>query len=90
MVETKLAEIRIDISKDTGEIMLFIETGCGFRPVMGWPDVRCLHSFADNLLGICSDINNKVQRETDNVLGDTGILQDIDWGNFNDNNKEEQ
>jgi hypothetical protein len=64
MVETKLAVLRIDVSKETGEIMLLIETACGFRPVIGWPNVNGLHDFANNLLGVCSNINSQdVEKE---------------------------
>jgi len=63
MRETKLAAIRVDVSRETGEIMLMIETGCGFRPVIGWPDVNGMQDFAKTLLGICSLIADKAARE---------------------------
>ena len=59
MIDTKIAVLRIDVDSNTGEVMLLIETGCGFRPVMGWPNVNSLHNFADNLSGICSKIMTK-------------------------------
>jgi hypothetical protein len=59
MMETRLAILQVEVSKETGEVMLLIETGCGFRPVMGWPDVNGLQYFAERLLGICSSINGK-------------------------------
>lgn len=59
VVETKLAVLQVEVSKETGEVMLLIETACGLRPVMGWPDVNGLQDFAKTLLGICSDINGK-------------------------------
>jgi hypothetical protein len=34
-MEPKLAVMRVDMSRETDEIMLFVETACGFRPVMG-------------------------------------------------------
>ena len=39
--------------------MLLIETECGFRPVMGWPDTSSLNNFAEMLIGICVRINEK-------------------------------
>ena len=52
-----MAHFRLDTSRDTGEVMLLIETKCGFRPVMGWPDADSLQDFAENLIGICARIS---------------------------------
>lgn len=79
MLETKLAALRIDVSKETGEIMMFIETACGFRPVMGWPNVNGLCDFANKLLGVCSDINGRYNYITDKVQTDIdALLKNID------------
>jgi hypothetical protein len=59
IMETKLAALRVEVSKETGEVMLFIETACGPRPVMGWPNLGSLRDFAENLLGICSNFKGK-------------------------------
>jgi hypothetical protein len=59
MMETKLAALQVEVSKETGEVMLFIETACGLRPVMGWPNLSGLQDFAENLLGFCYGINGK-------------------------------
>ncbi len=45
VMETRLAVPQIDVSKKTGEIMLLIETACGFRPVIGWPNVSGFTGF---------------------------------------------
>lgn len=47
------------MSKETGEVLLLMETGCGFRPVMGWPNVNGFQDFAETLLGICSYTSNR-------------------------------
>ncbi len=39
--------------------MLLIETGCGMRPVMGWPDIDSLEDFAKVLLAICAQAGEK-------------------------------
>jgi len=39
--------------------MLLINTECGLRPVMCWPDVNNLQDFARTLLGICGEIQGK-------------------------------
>ena len=54
-----MARFRVDASQETGEVMLLIETECGFRPVMGWPDTNSLREFTETLMGICSRINRK-------------------------------
>jgi hypothetical protein len=58
-METKLACLQIEVSKETGEVMLLIQTTCGLRPVMGWPDINGLENFAVALLGICSEVGKK-------------------------------
>jgi len=54
LVDTKLAVFRVDVSKDTGQVMLLIETCCGMLPVMGWPDISGMEDFARVLLDICT------------------------------------
>jgi hypothetical protein len=53
-MEAKLAAFRVDVSKETGQVMLLIETGCGMRPVMSWPSINGMEDFALALPGICS------------------------------------
>ena len=45
---------RIDVSRKTGEVMLWMETECGFRPVMGWPNMGGVREFGEMLLDIYS------------------------------------
>ena len=62
---------RVDASKETGEVMLLIETKCGFRPVIGWPNTDSLKEFGEMLIGICSRISSKrgnVKEVSDNLL----------------------
>ena len=59
MMETKMARFRVDNSQETGEVVLLIETKCGFRPVMGWPDTGSFKEFAEMLIGICARIDEK-------------------------------
>jgi hypothetical protein len=58
-METRLANFQVEVSKETGEVMLLIETGCGLRPVMGWPDINGMEDFAMALLSICSQAGEK-------------------------------
>ena len=54
-----MARFRVDNSRETGEVMLLIETQCGFRPVMGWPDTDSLKEFAEMLISVCVRISEK-------------------------------
>lgn len=58
-MENKLTIFRIDVSKETGQVLLLIETECGSRPVMGWPNIHGLKDFATDLLSICSQEKEK-------------------------------
>ena len=55
----KLAVFRVDVSEEMGQAKLLIETGCGMRPVMGWPNINGMADFARALLGICSQEEEK-------------------------------
>jgi len=69
-----MARFRVDNSQETGEIMLLIETKCGFRPVMGWPDTGSFREFAEILIGICAQIdekNDEVSEISDRLLKQT-------------------
>ena len=59
MMDTKLAVFRVDVSQETRQVMLLIETDCGMRPVMGWPNINMMGDFAKVLLGICSNAEKK-------------------------------
>lgn len=61
-METRLAILRVDVPKETGEVMLLIETACGFRPVIGWPNSSGFQDFTNTLVGICSQISCKEGR----------------------------
>ena len=45
---------RIDVSRKTGEVMLWMETGRGCRPIIGWPSMGGLREFAEMLLDVYS------------------------------------
>ncbi len=53
-MEVKLSAMRVDVSRETGEVRLFMDTACGFRPVISWPGKNGMEDFAMALLGICS------------------------------------
>ena len=39
--------------------MIFMETACGFKPVIGWPNVGGMRDFANKLLDICYRTNGQ-------------------------------
>ena len=49
----------MESSRDTGEVTLLIDTACGFRPVIAWPDTVRLREFTGMLLGICDRIDRR-------------------------------
>ena len=53
-MEVELKVIRIEVSRETGEIVLLIESNCGFKPVLGWPNKKVMKDFARTLLNICT------------------------------------
>lgn len=62
-METKFACMQVEVSEETGNVMLLIETTCGLRPVMGWPNMNGMEDFALSLLGICSQEKEKDKTE---------------------------
>ena len=57
-MDSRPVVIRVDMSRETGEVMVLLETDCGFRPLLGWPNVKGMQEFATTLLGICSSLDN--------------------------------
>ena len=62
---------RIDVSMQTGEVMLFMEAPCGFKPIIGWPYLEGVKEFADMLLDFYNsrkEDRDKVEKVSDNLL----------------------
>lgn len=51
--------MQVEVSEETGEVMLLIETACGLRRVMGWPNLNGMQDFAMALLRICSQVGEE-------------------------------
>jgi hypothetical protein len=50
-----MTKFRVDVSRETGEVMLWMatsETACGFRPILGWPNIDGAKEFGEMLLGV--------------------------------------
>ena len=54
---------RIDVSRETGVVMLSMELPCGFRPIIGWANLEGMKEFTDMLL----DFYNSGKEGRDNV-----------------------
>ncbi len=78
-----MAHFRIDVSRETGEVMLLMEAPCGFKPIIGWAHLEGVKEFAEMLLDFHSSrkeergeirkISNNLLRQ---VLGDEGIKEE--------------
>ena len=64
-MEVELKVIRIDVSRETGQVMLLIETERGFKPVLGWPNKKVMKDFARNLMGICTQDDERTTEPDD-------------------------
>jgi hypothetical protein len=49
-----MTRFRLDVSRITGTATLWMaaDTPCGFRPVLGWPNMNGVKEFAEMLLDI--------------------------------------
>ena len=66
-----MAHFRIDVSRQTGEIMLFMEAPCGFKPIVGWPHLEGVKEFADMLINFYNsrkEERDKVEKVSDSLL----------------------
>jgi len=66
-----MALFRVDISRETGEVMLWMESRCGLKPVMGWPSMEGLKEFAEMLLDVYCHRNretDKIREVSDNII----------------------
>ena len=41
---------RFDVHRKSGEVMLWMETACGLKPVIGWTELDGIREFAGMLL----------------------------------------
>jgi hypothetical protein len=64
-MEIQPAVMRVDVSRETGEVILLIETVCGFRPVLGWPDKKRMEEFAWKLPGVCLEDDERAKKSDD-------------------------
>lgn len=54
-----MTTFRIDTHKKSGEVKLWMETPCGFIPIIAWANIDGVKEFADLLLNYYKDMNDK-------------------------------
>jgi len=74
---------RIDVHRKSGQVMLWMETPYGLRPIMGCVDLEGLKEFAEMLLGFCKcrkEEENEIKKVSDKLLkqalGDEGYFRE--------------
>lgn len=69
-----MTKFRLDVSRETGAVTLWMaaeETPCGFRPVIGWPDMDGVREFAEMLLDIYryrNEERNRVKQVSEDII----------------------
>lgn len=61
---------RIDVCRESGEVVLWMESPCGLKPVIGWHDLDGVREFAEML----SEFYNCRKEEKDRI---TRVSDDI-------------
>ena len=62
---------RIDVSRQTGEIMLWMEAPCGLKPIIGWAHLEGVREFSQMLMDFYNDRkegSNEIKKVSDNLL----------------------
>lgn len=64
-----MTHYRIDVSRETGEIMLLTQAPCGFRPTIGWSNLQDVKEFAEMLLSFY-DIRKEEEERINRIASD--------------------
>ena len=62
---------RIDVSRETGAVMIWMEAPCGFKPIIGWAHLDGVKEFAEMLLEFYNSrraSEDNVKHVSDNLL----------------------
>ncbi len=62
---------RIDVSRQTGAVMLWMEVPCGFKPIIGWTHLEGVKEFAEMLLEFYNcrkEEKDALRNASDNLL----------------------
>ena len=66
-----MTHFRIDVSRETGAIMVWTEAPCGFQPTIGWSNLEGVKEFAEMLLDFYSsrkEEKDRVSRVANSLL----------------------
>jgi len=64
---------RIDVSRETGAVMVWMEVPCGFKPIIGWNGLEGVREFAEMLLDFYN--NRKEGRDEVKAASDKLLQQ---------------
>jgi len=62
---------QMDVSRELGTVMLWMEAPCGMRPIIGWADLEGVKEFAEMLLDFYNgrkEEKSRITRASDNLL----------------------
>ncbi len=71
---------RIDVSKESGAVILLMETPCGMRPIIGWSNLKGVKEFGQMLLDFYDgreEALSSIEESTENLLRQA--LGDAEW-----------
>ena len=69
-----MTHFRLDVSRETGVVTLWMvtkETLCGFRPILGWPNIDGVKEFGEMLLDIYHYRNrerDRIEQVSENII----------------------
>ena len=66
-----MTTFRMDVHRKSGEVMLWMETLYGLKPIIGWTDLEGIREFAEMLLKLYSGVKeekDKIKRVSDTLL----------------------
>jgi hypothetical protein len=67
----KMTVFRIDVHRKSGEVMLWMETPCGPKPIIGWADLQGVREFSGMLLDFYEarmEEKDKIKETSDSLL----------------------
>ena len=66
-----MALFRIDVSRQTGAVMLWMKAPCGFKPIIGWTHLDGVKEFGEMLLDFYNsrkEEGDEIKKISDNLL----------------------
>ena len=66
-----MTHFRIDVSRETEAVMVWIEAPCGFKPIIGWAHLDGVREFAEMLLEFYNskkEERDEIKRVSNNLL----------------------